>query len=167
MLFRNIIRFIVLLLLQVLVFSHVSIGAYVYPVIYIYFILLLPFDTKGWVLLLSAFFIGLGVDFFSNSLGMHAAASVFMAFFRPSVIRLLTANKESELGSPGLKNSGFSWFLTYSVILVFLHHSMLFILEVFGFEDFKQTLLRIFLSTIATVVLVLLAQLIFYKHDKR
>lgn len=168
MMIQNIIRFIVLLLLQVLVFSHVSIGVYVYPVIYIYFILLLPFETKGWVLLTSSFFMGLGVDFFSNSLGMHAAASVFMAFFRPIIIRLLTANKDNQAGtSPGLKSTGLSWFLTYSFLLILIHHSMLFTIEVFGFSEFKQTFFRIVLSTIASLILVMLAQLVFYKPDKR
>ncbi|MBE0638324.1 MAG: rod shape-determining protein MreD [Bacteroidales bacterium] len=168
MIIQQVIRFILMLLLQVLVFNHILIGAYIYPSFYIYFILLLPFETKGWVLLLSAFLIGLGVDFFSNSLGMHAGASVFMAFCRPAIIRMLTAGKENETGSsPGMKSSGFSWFLTYSFLLTLLHHSMLFLLEVFGFSDFKQTLFRIILSTIATMILVILAQLIFYKQDKR
>jgi len=168
MIVKHAVHFVVLLLLQALVLNHVFIGAYIYPAFYIYFILLLPFETKGWVLLITSFSIGLGVDFFTNSLGVNAAASVFMAFFRPFIIQLLSANKDDESGSsPGIKNKGFAWFLTYSLILVFLHHSMLFILEVFGFANFLQTLYRIIFSTIATIALVLLAQLAFFKHDKR
>jgi hypothetical protein len=168
MILKHAVHFIVLLLLQAMVLNHVFIGAYIYPAFYIYFILLLPFETKGWVLLFSSFFLGLGVDFFTNSLGINAAASVFMAFFRPMIIRLLSVSKETEPGAaPGLKTNGFAWFFIYALILIFLHHSMLFILEVFGFANFFQTLYRIIFSTIATLVLVLLAQLIFFKHDKR
>jgi hypothetical protein len=168
MILKNAVHFIVLLILQVLVLNHVFIGAYIYPAFYVYFILILPFETRGWVLLITSFMLGLGVDFFTNSLGINAAASVFMAFFRPFIIHLLTANKEDEpSSSPGIKNKGFAWFFTYSLLLIFVHHSMLFILEVFGFSNFLQTFYRIIFSTIATLALVMMAQLIFFKHDKR
>ncbi|NCC72661.1 MAG: rod shape-determining protein MreD [Sphingobacteriia bacterium] len=168
MIVSNIIRFFVSWLVQVLIFNHLLLGTYIYPAFYVYFILLLPFQTKGWVLLLSSFFLGLGVDFFSNSLGMHAAASVFMAFFRPIFIKILTAGKETDSGeSPGLKSSSFSKFLTYAFLLILLHHSMLFFLEIFGFTEVPQTILRIGLSSITTLFLVLLSQLIFSKNEKR
>ena len=168
MVLQNAFRFIVVLLLQGLVFNHISVGAYIYPAFYVYFILLLPYETKGWVLLLSSFFLGLGVDFFSNSLGLHAAAAVSMAFFHPMVIRLLTSGKDYEiLQSPGIKTSGFSWFMFYSLILIVIHHTMLFFLEVFTFMEFRQTLLRILLSSMATLFLVLIGQFLFYKSEKR
>lgn len=168
MILKHAINFIILLLLQAMVLNHVFIGAYIYPAFYVYFILLLPFETKGWVLLTASFFMGLGVDFFTNSLGINAAASVLMAFFRPLIIRLLSANKVTEpISAPGLKTNGFAWFFTYSLILIVIHHSMLFTLEVFGFTNFLQTLYRIIFSTIATLALVFLAELIFFKHDKR
>ncbi len=167
MVLQNAIRFVVVLLLQGLVFNHVSVGAYIYPAIYVYFILLLPYETKGWVLLLSSFLLGLGVDFFSNSLGLHAAAAVSMAFLRPLVIRLLTSGKDYEiLQSPGIKTSGFSWFMFYSAILILIHHTLLFFLESFSFAEFSQTLLRVLFSSLATLFLVLTGQFLFYKPEK-
>jgi len=64
MILKNIYRFVVVLLIQVLLINNITLGTYVYPAFYIYFILLLPFETKGWVLLITAFLMGLGVDFF-------------------------------------------------------------------------------------------------------
>jgi rod shape-determining protein MreD len=81
MIIQNVIRFIAALLLQGLIFNQIGIGAYLFPMFYVYYILMLPFETKGWVLLITSFLLGLGVDFFSNSLGLHSTASLCMAFF--------------------------------------------------------------------------------------
>lgn len=168
MLGRNIIRFVIILLIQVLVFNHIRISGYVYPAFYVYFIMLLPFEIAGWLLLVAAFLMGMGVDFFTNSLGLNAAASVFTAFIRPGVVRLLKSKKEYEPGiAPGISHLGFSWFFFYAVILIFLHHGVLFFLEIFSFNDPVQTLHRITASSIATIILVLFAQFIFYKQDKK
>lgn len=167
MFLKNSIRFFLLILFQVLVLNSLSFGGYAYPAFYIYFILLLPFQTTGWVLLISSFFLGLSVDFFTNSLGINAAASVFMAFSRQSVLNLLRSKREYELvDSPGIKDLGFKWFLTYAFILILIHHTILFSLEVFSFEGFSQTILRIVLSSVATLILAVVAEVLFYKADK-
>lgn len=168
MLGKNIIRFVVILFLQVLVFNHIHISGYVYPAFYVYFIMLLPFETAGWLLLSSAFLMGIGVDLFSNTLGLNAAAAVFTAFIRPGVIRLLKSKKEYEPGIvPGIAHLGFSWFFFYAVILIFLHHGVLFFLEVFSLNDPVQTLHRIIASSVATIILVLFTQLLFSRQDKK
>jgi hypothetical protein len=168
MLLTNIFRFIVILLLQVLVFSNVGINGYIYPAFYVYFILLLPFETAGWLLLLSAFAMGISVDVFTNSLGINAAAAVFTAFVRPVVIRILRSAREYELGiAPGIKDLGFHWFFMYAMILIVLHHTVLFLVEAFTFEDFMQTFRRILASSAVTLGLALIAQLLFIKQDKK
>lgn len=165
---KNIIRFIALLLFQVLVLHNLNLGAYIYPAFYVYFVLLLPFETRGWVLLTSAFMLGLSVDIFTNTIGLNAAATVFMAFFRPAVIQLLTANKSYEPGMvPGIRDAGFGWFFIYSLLLIAAHHTMLFFLEAFGFHDFSQTVIRIAYSSSVTLGLVMFAQLLFHKGAKR
>lgn len=167
MLGRNIIRFVLLLGFQVLILNHLQLGGYIYPAVYIYFILLLPFETAGWLLLLLSFAMGLSVDFFSNTLGLNAAASVFMAFCRPGVLKLLESKREYEPGiQPGIKDLGFRWFFSYTVFLVLLHHSALFFLEVFSFSEIRQTVYRILMSSAATIVLVFLMQFLFTRQDK-
>lgn len=164
---KNIIRFVVLVMFQVLVLNSLSFGGFAYPALYVYFILLLPFQTAGWVLLVSSFFLGLSVDFFTNSLGMNAAASVFMAFSRSGVLNLLRSKREYELSvSPGIKDLGLTWFLTYSFILILIHHTILFSIEAFSFSDILQTVIRIILSSILTLLLAVLAQILFYRQDK-
>jgi rod shape-determining protein MreD len=168
MLLTNTIRFVVILLLQVLVFTNVGISGYIYPAFYVYFILLLPFETAGWVMLISAFAMGIGVDLFTNSLGINAAASVFTAFVRPAVIRILRSTREYEPGiAPGIKDLGFRWFFMYATILVLMHHTVLFLVEAFTFDDFLQTLRRILASSAVVLGLALIAQLLFVKQDKK
>jgi rod shape-determining protein MreD len=166
--YGHIIRFFVILLFQVLVINSLNLGGYIYPAFYIYFILVLPFDTAGWVLLLSAFFMGLGVDYFSNSLGINAATAVFTAFCRPLLLQLLRTKRDYESNiKPGLRDFGLAWFLSYLFVLVFFHHSVLFFLEYFSLKGFFQTLLRIVLSSAVTVILVLLVQLIFHQPERK
>ncbi|HQF01027.1 MAG TPA: rod shape-determining protein MreD [Bacteroidales bacterium] len=167
MIIQNVIRFIATLLLQGLIFNQIGIGAYLFPMFYVYYILMLPFETKGWVLLITSFLLGLGVDFFSNSLGLHSTASLCMAFFRPGVIRLLTVGKDYEtLVYPSIKKFGFSWFFSYTVILVIIHHTIFFILEVFSFYEIRQIIFRILISSIATIFLIFITQLLFLKREK-
>jgi len=160
---RNIIRFIVLILLQVLVLNQINFFGYLDPYLYVLFILLLPFETPGWLLLLSAFFLGLVVDLFSGTSGVHTASSVLMAFARPWTIRIIASTKEIEPGmEPGIKEMGFSWFFIYSIFLIFIHHLLVFYLEIFSFSEFFMTLLRVIINTFFTLILVILAQFLFY-----
>ena len=156
---KNIIRFVVLVLLQVLVLNHISLGGYINPYLYVLFILWLPFNTTRAVLLVSAFLIGFSVDIFSNTLGLNAAASVAMAFARPLVISMISASSEFEPGSrPSIHSQGVRWFLLYTIILVLIHHFVLFYLEIFRLSEFLSTLIRVGLSSALTIVLVFLAE---------
>ena len=85
---RNIIRFLILILFQVLVLDNILLNGYLNPYFYVLFIILMPFETPRWLLLISGFLLGLSVDLFENTLGMHAAATVFMALVRPWVLSI-------------------------------------------------------------------------------
>ncbi len=164
---RNILRMIFLVIFQVAVLNNVQLGGYINPYLYVLFILLLPFDTPKWLLLLSAFFLGLSVDLFTDTIGINTAACVFMAFCRPGVLSLIATKQEYEQGiSPTVRDMGFKWFFSYSLILVFAHHIPLFFLEVFSFREFFHTLLRIGLSIVVTMFLLLISQFITYRPKK-
>lgn len=167
MILKNSIRFIILVLLQVLVLNQINFFGYLDPYLYVLFILLLPFEIPGWVLLISAFFLGLSIDVFSGTSGIHTAASVLAAFARPGIIRFLESSKEIEPGmEPGIKSMGLGWFFIYAISLIFLHHLVLFYLEVFKFSGFFSTMLRVLINTIFTFVFVVLAQIIFDSGKK-
>lgn len=159
---KNIIRFVVLVLVQVLILNNIQINGYINPYFYVLFVLLLPFNTSRTALLLSAFFLGLCIDLFMHTVGIHAAATTFMAFLRPGMISLLSGNKEIEPDmKPGIFDMGFSWFFIYSFILVFFHHLVLFYMEMLRLDEFLQTMLRVLISTAISVVLIIISQYLF------
>lgn len=163
----NIARFILLVLVQVLVFNRINLGGFLNPYVYVMFILLLPFETPKWLLLISAFLLGLSIDIFSGTIGMHASAATFMAFLRPSVSRIISSKREYESGVlPGINDLGITWFVSYSLLLVFLHHLVFFYLEIFRFTEFFTTLLRVVSSTLLTTSVIILLDLLF-KPEKR
>jgi hypothetical protein len=117
--------------------------------------------------LISSFILGLSIDFFSNSTGLHAAASVFMAFMRPTVIKVVGAPAEYEDHLiPGIRDMGMRWFLVYSLFLTMLHQLALSLLESFSFAEAGIILLRMLLSSIFTLVLIILVEYLFMNKRK-
>ena len=163
---RLILRFIILVLIQVLVLNNIRFGGYVNPYLYVLFILMLPYETPGWLLLLSSFFLGYAIDSFTNTPGMHTAASLFMAFCRPAILKLLVSNPDDTPDSfPSISDMGFRTFFTYALLLTLIHHTTLFLLEIFRFSEILLTLFRSGISTVFTMLLIIIAQYLFYsKH---
>ena len=163
---KNIGRFFFLVFFQILILNNIQFSGYITPYFYIYFILLLPFETPSWLLLSGAFLLGITIDIFSNTPGLNAAACVMMAFIRPFIISSISSGTEFMMGThPSLKNQGIKWFAYYSVILILSHHFVLFYLEIFRFTEFFQTLLRVLLSTAFTLLLVFLSEYLFYTRE--
>ncbi len=164
-LIRNIIRFVILMLIQVLVLNNMNLGGYMNPYIYVLFLLLLPSNINKSLLLIIAFITGLTIDFFGNTLGLHAAVCVFIAFLRPGTINLLFRYYEFSPGEePGPSAIGIRGFLKYTLLLVFVHQLLLFYLEVLSFNHFLITLYKVVLSTALSTFIILIAVLLFTKR---
>jgi rod shape-determining protein MreD len=151
--------FIVLVLLQLVLFNNIQFSGYVNPYIYIMFILILPVELPSWGLLMLAFLLGIIVDFFSGSPGMHSSATVFAAFIRPSVLRIV-APRDGYVAhaQPAMSSYGLKWFVVYAALMILIHHLVLFYLEVFRFTDFFRTLLRVLLSSFFTLAFVVIIE---------
>jgi rod shape-determining protein MreD len=151
--------FVVLIAIQLLVLNNIRLGGYINPYLYVLFIMLLPFETPGWLLLILGFLTGLTIDAFSGTLGMHSSASLFIAFIRPYVLsNISTRDTTDKKGSPAISMNDIGWFLKYAIIMVLAHHFILFYLETFTFTHFFATLLRVILSSIMTFIFVILSQ---------
>lgn len=132
--------------------------------LYIGFILMLPLQTGPLLLLLISFGTGFTVDLFYDSMGVNAAASVFIGFLRPYWLNIVTPRGGyEEVVIPNLRTIDFGWFFTYSLPLIFLHHFVIFYLESGGFIMFFFTLTKVFFSTIFTFFIIILTQYLFYK----
>lgn len=165
---RNIVRFISLILVQVLVLNNMNLSGFLNPYIYILFILLLPSKINRSLLLIIAFLTGLTIDYFGNTLGLHAAACVAIAYLRPETISLFFRNQEFASGEePGPSSIGYGGFLKYSITLVFIHQLILFFLEVLSFNHFFFTFGKVLLSTLVSVVIMFIAIMLFAKRKKK
>jgi rod shape-determining protein MreD len=162
---KYLLYFVVLILAQLLIFNNIQLSGYINPYIYVLFILLLPFTVSKVVLLFSAFFIGLTIDLFLGTPGVHSTATVLMAFARPSVLLLFSPREGYQSGTyPRLTQFGMEWFIKYTVILVLIHHLALFYLEVFSFSHFFSTLLRALLSSILTSLIIIFSQFFIFRR---
>ncbi len=164
----NLLRFIVLVFLQVFLLKNITLYDLSTPYLYILFILLLPFETPNYLLFPLAFITGLTIDAFYDTPGLHAAACVLLAFVRILFISI-TVQKEGfdNEPEPTLSIMGFRWFLAYAVTLTLFHHFFLFNLEVLNFSDLEYTLSRVILSSIFTVFLILISGLLFFRRKER
>ena len=163
----HIIRFVLLVVAQILLVNHIRLGGYVHPYIYLIFVMLLPINMPGWQLLLSGFGIGLVIDLFMGTLGMHAGATTLMAFCRPGIIKLVSGSlKFDSIREPNLSQLDFLWFLRYTLCMVFVHNFTLFMLEGFSFHLVGQALLRILISVPVSTFLILMILMLFSPTKK-
>ncbi len=144
-----------LILVQVFVLSNIRLLGYINPYIYVLFIFLLPVKFSRGLTLIFAFILGLIIDAFSNTLGMHAFSAVLIAFLRNPVIKIFTSIEEGANPVPSFYTFGVAAFIKYITILVLIHHTTFFFLEIFTFVGLGQTLLRIGLNTVITTIILL------------
>ncbi len=163
---KNIGRFTILVLLQVLIVKNINLGRYFIFFPYILFLLLLPFNTPKPLTLILAFILGLTIDMFYDTQGMHAAACITMAFVRSFVLELFAPREGyDEQLKPTITYMGVGWFSSYAIILILIHHFVLFYIEAFTFHEFFRTLLRVIGSTVATFGFIYLMQFLFYRPN--
>lgn len=151
-------RFIVLVPIQILVLDNIQFMGYINPMIYPLFVLTLPIRFPRWISLLLGFAVGLTIDVFSNSLGIHTFATVFLAFIRNPIISLYVAFDDNANPSPTFRVFGAGNYVKYIVTTVFLHHLVLFAAESFSLVSFGFVLPKIILSSVVSITLILLIQ---------
>ena len=167
-LISNSLRFILLLFIQVFLLKNIVFYDLNVPHLYVLFILLLPFETPNWVLFFFSFLIGITVDLFNDTLGLHAAASTILALVRVLFIAVTVQkdNYDSD-PEPSLSIMGFRWFFFYALILTFIHHFFLLNFEVFKFSEIPSTLSRVILSSLITLTLIFISELLFFRKKQR
>ncbi|MCX2482563.1 rod shape-determining protein MreD [Pedobacter sp. MR2016-24] len=163
----NIVRWFLLISIQVLFLRNMSFYNLATPFTYILFLLLLPFSTPNILVYLIAFGTGITLDAFYDTIGVHTAACVTLVFVRILFISVTVSRDNFDEPEPSLGNMGFRWFSLYALLCTFAHHIVLFFLEAFKLTELSYTLLRCLLSGIFTLFTVLLVEFIFYNRKMR
>ncbi|MBQ4818784.1 rod shape-determining protein MreD [Aquimarina sp. MMG016] len=157
-------RFMILVLVQVLVLNHINFLGYLNPYIYIIFILLAPITINRSLFLVLSFVLGLAIDMFGDSGGVHAAASVTIAYIRPIILRS-AFGLSYEFQTVKLSNVSFGERLIYVTLMIFIHHIILFSLEVFNFSHILLIAKKTLFSSLFTIVITMLTLVLFRKSD--
>ncbi|MBP0903117.1 rod shape-determining protein MreD [Mariniflexile gromovii] len=163
--FLHIARFISLVFFQVVLFNNINFLGYINPYIYIMFIALFPVKNNRFIIIFLSFLLGLSIDLFSDTGGIHAAACVFIAYIRPVILKF-SFGMIYEHQTIKFTSVEFGEKLTYLTILTFLHHFMLFFLEMFSVSQIILVLQKTLFSSIFTILLILIITIIFSKKTK-
>ncbi len=164
----NIVRFLMLVLCQVVLLDQLHLHGYINPFIYPLFILLLPFKTPKWLVLTLGFVLGLTIDMFNYSYGIHAAATVCLAYFRTNIILLFSSNNTmSNVPFPSLAFLGFKFFISYVASCILVHHAVLFGIHFLTSLSGYEALRRIVLSSLVSIVLILLSEYLFMSQKEK
>ncbi len=162
---KGLISFILILLLQILLLNNIEIFNFVIPYFYVLYIIMLPFFIPKVFLLITAFLMGISIDLFFNTIGLHASSTLLIAFLRPFILDFLSPRDGYDSNSsPCVQGNGIIWFVKYSFIILSIHHFVLFYLEAFSIEMFFYTFIKALIHIVVSFLLILFSQLFIYKR---
>ena len=165
LIFTNALRFILLLLLQVLLLNNINFLGYINPYLYVLFIILYPFNANQTLFIFLSFLLGWGIDIFEDSGGINAAACVVAAYIRPVILRFSFGVSydyqtiKFSSTQPGSR-------ISYVLILVLVHHFIMFLLEFFSFAHLLLLLKKTFFSVAFTIIVIFLTLALFHKRSR-
>jgi len=158
-------RFIILVLIQVILLNHINFLGYINPYLYILFILLYPLNGNNSLLIFLSFLLGLSIDIFGDSGGIHAAACVFIAYIRPVILKF-SLGVSYEYNVLKINNIDVRQRIIYISLMVIFHHIVLFLLEIFNIDHILLVLKSTLFSGIFSFILILSTISIFSKKSK-
>lgn len=162
--FKYIFSFLFYLLLQVLILNNLYFLGWATPYLYVYFLMTLPRELSKNMQLTVGLLMGLGLDIFSNTLGMNMTACVVIMFFRPYLLALF-GSREDEYDVPSFRTFGVGAFLRYATLMVLIHHITLNSVQFFTLHNFSHLMIRIISGSLLTLILISLIE--FFKMTKR
>ncbi|MEY3538783.1 MAG: hypothetical protein RL188_200 [Bacteroidota bacterium] len=160
---KNSIRFILFLLVQIIILNEVPpLHQFITPYLYFIFILWLPFGTNRLATTLLGFALGYSLDMFTNTPGLHAAAATLIGYLRPTILNILLAQEATEeiTKEPSIGTMGWGPYLIFIFSLTFLHHFYLVLLEWLQFGSFGYFLGKVFFTSLMSMLLILLVELL-------
>ena len=158
--FINIFRFILLILTQVLVFNHLNFFGFINPMVYILFLYWYPIKENRVLFIGSSFLLGFMVDIFSDTLALHAAATVTIAYVRPTLMRFVFG-VNYEFQSFKMSNTTRAQQITFLALLIVAHHLLFYTLEIFSLSNLLLILKKVIFTGMGSIILCLLFSSLF------
>ena len=159
--------FVFYLVVQVVLLKNMVVFGTAFCFLYVSFILLLPIEMKTIPIMLIAFMMGIGIDIFYDTIGIHTASLVALAFLRNTWLKTLTpTGGYDENLTPSLINMGLGWFVSFSLPLILIHHTLFFFIESLGTNLFLPVVQKTIGSAIFAFVMSIIVQLLFYRRKR-
>lgn len=168
-LLKNIIRFMLFILVQVFILNRIPpLHRFITPYLYFLFILWLPFNMSRGALMLVGFLYGLTLDYFTKTIGLHAAPCALIAYLRPFLINILIRQEGGGYNylAPAPSSMGWPQYMVYALVLTFLHHAYLVFLEWLQFGNFLYFLGKVLATTGISFMLIMITEVLFYRKQK-
>lgn len=162
----QIFRFILLVTIQIVIVNNVQLFGYSSPYIYLLFIIGFPLNVNRNLLIILGFILGLCIDIWSNSGGVHAGATVLIAYLRPYLLKF-SFGVSYEHNNIKLAQAEFKQQISYIFLMVFIHHWTLFALENFSTKLLLQTLESTVITSIFSIILIYSIIILFSRAPKR
>lgn len=165
--FRNILNCIVIIIVQIVVLNNVNILGHLCPYLYLLCVMMLPINLHGSLIMLYSFMLGLVIDLFCGTLGLHAASTVAMGAVFKLTTHAFHGRNDTKPGTvTDINTVGTNTYILFTLCLVSVHHVLLFFLDTFSFNHFFTTLKYALLNMVLTSSVIIFCQLIF-RHKKK
>ncbi|MER3375374.1 MAG: rod shape-determining protein MreD [Allomuricauda sp.] len=158
--FLNTIRFVLLVLTQVLIFNNLHFMGYINPMVYVIFFYWYPIKSNRALFMVTSFLLGFIIDVFSDTLALHAMASLTIAYARPVIMRFCFG-VNYEFQNFSFKNTTKVQRITFLALLIFIHQIVYFSLEILSISHFLLILKKVFTTGIVTLILCTLFSSLF------
>jgi len=158
-------RFILLIFIQVLILNEFNVFGYINPIIYQLLIILLPFNINSVQKLILAFILGISMDVFEDSGGIHAAATLTISYLRPLFLRN-SFGLSYDYQTLKFYDAPFRERFNYISIMVLVHHTVLFSLEIFSVDHLLFFVKKTIYSSVFSILLIIIILNLIRKNSK-
>ncbi|HBU79608.1 MAG TPA: rod shape-determining protein MreD [Muricauda sp.] len=158
--FINVLRFVLLVITQVLIFNNLNFLGFINPMVYVIFFYWYPIKRNRAIFMLTAFLLGLVIDVFSDSLALNALASVTIAYARPAIMRFCFG-VNYDFQNFSFKNTTKLQRITFMALLIFIHHLIFFSFEILSIAHILLILKKVFATGTVTLILCVLFSSLF------
>lgn len=145
---REIVMWNVVLLLQIVLLFYFRPTEQYVPYIYPLLLIGIPLKYSRVSLLFVAFFVGLFIDVFCNSFGVHAFSSVFFMYISPYVAGLFAGSYSDETKAVLPVCVGWSNYIFIMILLLLMYHLIVVILWEFSFVNLWENIQKGLISTL-------------------
>ena len=148
-------RYILVMMLQVLLFDQLQLWGACHPYIYVLCLLMMPITLPHSADMIIGAAAGLVMDIFCNSIGIHMASCTLVMFIRRYLIGVIINDKDRLNEQISLHSIGMEALIKYVVILVPIHHLTVFALAAWSWQHMGFVLIETAVSSLITILIII------------